>query len=152
MNDWICTSGHGLLNCHPIFWDIRRSIVWTRFWTRRQWMSPRGWSSWLGSWEGWWRTNTACQAGWLGVALLLVVLGSWRRHHWGLVHCCTLFLWRQHWGHEGRLGAGWSVGVGACDADGDRIGKVAVGVMDAIEMVVDEQAELGVYQVLAKQM
>ena len=32
------------------------------------------------------------------------------------------------------------------------IGKVAVGVMDAIEMVVDEQAELGVYQVLAKQM
>ena len=32
------------------------------------------------------------------------------------------------------------------------IGKVAVGVMDAIEMVVDKQAELGVYQVLAKQM
>ena len=30
--------------------------------------------------------------------------------------------------------------------------KVAVGVMDVIEMVVDEQAELGVYQVLAKQM
>ena len=26
--------------------------------------------------------------------------------------------------------------------------KVAVGVMDVIEMVVDEQAELGVYQVL----
>ena len=32
------------------------------------------------------------------------------------------------------------------------IGKVAVGMMDVIEMVVDEQAELGVYQVLAKQM
>ena len=30
--------------------------------------------------------------------------------------------------------------------------KVAVGVMDVIEMVVDEQAELGVYQVLPKQM
>ena len=61
----------------------------------------------LSSWEGWWRTNTACQAGWLGVALLLVVLGSWRRHHWG---------------HEGSLGAGWSVRVGACDADGDSKG------------------------------
>ena len=31
-------------------------------------------------------------------------------------------------------------------------GKVVVGVKDVIEMVVNEQAELGVYQVLAKQM
>ena len=158
MNDWICTSGHGLLilvhlpphilghsPLHSLDQVLDEKAV-----DVSQGMVVLVIT--LSSWEGWWRTNTACQAGWLGVALLLVVLGSWRRHHWGLVHCCTLFLWRQHWGHEGRLGAGWSVGVGACDADGDRIGKVAVGVMDAIEMVVDEQAELGVYQVLAKQM